>query len=59
MSERNALIRVRVLCQLLSDAMGELDSETFVSSPQFIDQLREVGTRAADQLDQLAPCGRE
>jgi hypothetical protein len=58
MSERNALIRVQVLSHLLSEALRELDDPAF-SSAQLLDQLREVGNRALEQLDQLAPYGRE
>jgi hypothetical protein len=58
MSERNVLIRVRVLSRLLSEALTELDANA-LSSAQLLDQLREVGDSAAEQLDQLAPCGRE
>ena len=58
MSERNALIRVQVLSRLLSEALSELD-DPVLSSAQLLDQLREVGDGAAEQLDQLAPCGGE
>ena len=58
MSERNALIRVQVLSRLLSEALSELD-DSFPSPAQLQDQLGEVGDRAAERLDRLAPCGRE
>lgn len=58
MSERNALIRVQVLSRLLSEALSELD-DSFLSPTQLPAQLREIGDRATEQLDQLAPCGRE
>jgi hypothetical protein len=57
-SERDALIRIGVLTRLLSEALSELDAHD-LSSRQLLDQLREVGDHAAEQLDQLAPCGRE
>ena len=52
--KRDPLIRVRVLCNLLIEALDELDADGF-SSPQLVDQLREVGNRAAEELDQLSP----
>lgn len=48
---RDPLIRVCVLCNLLLEALAELDGDTF-SSPQLLEQLREVGNRAAELLDQ-------
>jgi hypothetical protein len=52
------LIRVRVLSNLLVDALQELDPET-LPVPQLLEQLREVGSWAAEELDQLASSGRE
>jgi hypothetical protein len=49
--DHNPLIRVRVLCNLLVEALEELDASAF-SSPQLLNQLREVGTRAAEELNQ-------
>jgi hypothetical protein len=56
--DHSPLIRVRVLCALLVEALEELDADAF-SSPQLLEQLREVGTRAAAELDQRASAGRE
>jgi hypothetical protein len=55
--ERDALIRVLVLSNLLAKALEELDDGRFTSS-QLLAQLRDVGSRATDQLDQLT-FGRE
>ena len=55
--ERDPLIRVHVLCNLLLETLDELDTEAF-STPQLLEQLREVSNRATEELDQLAS-GRE
>lgn len=47
--DRNALIRVAVLSNLLVKALEELDDGRFASS-HLLAQLREVGNRAADEL---------
>lgn len=51
--EHNLLIRVRVLCNLLVKALEEPEADAF-SSPQLLEQLREVGTRAGGELAQRA-----
>lgn len=48
------LIRVRVLCNLLLAELEDPEAEAFASQ-QFLEQLRGVGNRAAEELDQLAP----
>lgn len=52
------MIRVVVLSNLLLKALEELDDGRFTSS-QLLEQLRDVGTRAREELDQLAALGRE
>jgi hypothetical protein len=54
----NALIRIRVLSALLVEALEELDADAF-SSPQLVEQLREIGSRAAEELDQRASAPSE
>ena len=49
--ERDPLIRVGVLCHLLVEALEELDADPF-ASPQLLEQLRVVGSRAAEELGQ-------
>jgi hypothetical protein len=56
--KHDPLIRVRVLCSLLLEALEETDSDAF-ASPQLLEQLRDTGGRAAEELDQLRPSGRE
>jgi hypothetical protein len=51
LEELDALIRVRVLCSMLGDALEGLGAQGF-SSPQFLDQLRVVGEQAAEELHQ-------
>jgi hypothetical protein len=51
--ERDPLIRVAVLSNLLVKALEELDEGRFTSS-QLLAQLREVGDHAAEELDQLS-----
>jgi hypothetical protein len=46
----NSLIRIRVLSNLLAEALDEVDVEGF-ASPQLQDELREIGRRAAVELD--------
>lgn len=55
--ERDALLRVVVLSNMLAKALEELDDGRFTSS-QLLAELRDVGSRAADELDQLTS-GRE
>jgi hypothetical protein len=50
--ERDALIRVEVLSNMLVKALEELDDGRFTSS-RLLAQLREVGDRAAEEVDQL------
>lgn len=47
--ERDPLIRVVVLSNLLLKALEELDDGRFTSS-QLLEQLREVGERAQEEL---------
>jgi hypothetical protein len=56
--ERDLLIRIRVLSNLLEAALSESGDERFASS-QLLEQLREVKARAAEALDQLKPPGGE
>jgi hypothetical protein len=49
--QRDPLIRICVLCNLLVQALDEVDAEG-LSSPQLQDELREIGRRAAVELDQ-------
>jgi hypothetical protein len=56
--DRDALIRVEVLSNLLAKALEELDDGRFTSSP-LLAQLREVGDHAAEELDQRASAPRE
>jgi hypothetical protein len=46
------LIRVEVLSNMLVKALEELDDGRFTSS-RLLAQLREVGDRAAEEVDQL------
>jgi hypothetical protein len=50
--ERDALIRVEVLSNMLAKALEELDDGRFTSS-RLLAQLREVGDHAAQELDLL------
>ena len=50
--ERDALIRVEVLSNMLVKALEELDDGRFTSS-QLLAQLREVHDQAAEELNQL------
>jgi hypothetical protein len=52
--QRDPLIRISVLCDLLVQALDEVGGEGF-SSPQLQDELREIGRRAAVELDQPVP----
>ena len=56
--KHDLLIRIRVLCSLLVEALEETGSEAF-SSPQLLEQLRDTGGRAAAELAQLRSSGRE
>jgi hypothetical protein len=49
--QRDPLIRIRVLSNMLVEALDELDAEGF-SSLQLQDELREIGRRAAAELDE-------
>jgi hypothetical protein len=49
--QRDPLIRICVLCNLLVEALRELDAEGF-GSPKLQDELREIGRRAAAELDE-------
>jgi hypothetical protein len=49
--QQDSLIRISVLSNLLVKALTELDDEGF-ASPQLQDELREIGRRAAAELDQ-------
>jgi hypothetical protein len=52
--QRDPLIRICVLCNLLGQALDELDAEGF-ASPQFQDELRKIGRRATGELEQPPP----
>ena len=39
---------------MLVAALGEPEPESDFSSPQLLEQLREIGDRAAQELDQFA-----
>jgi hypothetical protein len=54
---RDPLIRVVVLSNLLAKALEELDDGRFTSS-QLLAELRDVGSRATEELNQLTS-GRE
>jgi hypothetical protein len=51
--ERNRLIRIQVLCNLLVAALDEPEAEGDFSSPQLVEQLRGIGERAAQRLEQI------
>jgi hypothetical protein len=55
--ERDSLIRVCVLCDLLAKTLEGSDDETLGSS-QLLDELRALAERAAAELDQLAEPSR-
>jgi hypothetical protein len=50
--QRDPLIRICVLCNLLIQALDELDAEDFYP-PQLQDELREISRRAAAELGQV------
>jgi hypothetical protein len=50
--QRDPLIRICVLCNLLIQALDELDAEDFYP-PQLQDELREISWRAASELGQV------
>jgi hypothetical protein len=54
--ERDPLIRISVMCNLLIESLEDLGDES-LSSPQLMEQLRLVGARASKELAQLS--GRE
>jgi hypothetical protein len=54
--ERDPLIRISVMCNLLIESLEDLGDES-LSSPQLMEQLRLVGARASEELAQLS--GRE
>jgi hypothetical protein len=56
--ERALLIRVRALCDLLVQTLEGLDDEA-LQSAQLLDELRALGSRAAQELDQLEGLGNE
>jgi hypothetical protein len=55
--QRDPLIRICVLCNLLIQALDELEADGF-ASPQLQDELRETGRRAATELNQPPERGR-
>ncbi|HJU37586.1 MAG TPA: hypothetical protein VJ716_09240 [Gaiellaceae bacterium] len=56
--EADSLIRVSVLCDLLAQTLDAVDDEGF-KSPQFLDELRALRDRAAEELAQLGESGGE
>ena len=56
--ERASLIRVRALCDLLVQTLEGLDDED-LKSAQLLEELRALGSRVAQELDQLEDLGRE
>jgi hypothetical protein len=56
--ERGSLIRVRALCDLLVQTLEGLDDEA-LKSAQLLEELRALGSRAAQELDQLEDLGSE
>lgn len=57
--ERDSLIRVCVLCELLVTTLDELDDDGAYGSPQLLDELRALAGRASEALGQLGELGLE
>jgi hypothetical protein len=56
--ERDSLIRISVLSDLLAQTLEGLEDES-LRSPQLLDELRALGERAVQELDQLRGPGGE